>query len=193
LFRGHVLPLMRDGSMFIVLQAAGIRLLDYKRDVTETVSRATPVTVSSTIGAIAKTIDALRGIERWGSGVMLQQAFQGFIALPAPEQCWQVLGVSAHATKDAIQEAGRRLPTQHHPDRGGDAAEMTRANAARNAGLERGKHERPPRDGPRAHRPRGRGAHRQEPPPRAVPDAPGNGHLAYPSPGPPPDRDAHPG
>ena len=34
--------------------------------------------------AIAKTIEALRGIARWGTGDMLEAAFTGFTALPAP-------------------------------------------------------------------------------------------------------------
>ncbi|MDB6080165.1 MAG: molecular chaperone DnaJ [Akkermansiaceae bacterium] len=34
--------------------------------------------------AIQRTIEALRGIERWGSSEMLDRAFTGFAALPAP-------------------------------------------------------------------------------------------------------------
>lgn len=35
--------------------------------------------------AIAKTIEAMRGIERWGSKEMLDRAFTGFAALPPPD------------------------------------------------------------------------------------------------------------
>lgn len=87
--------------------------------------------IEDNMRAISKTIDALRGIERWGSGQMVEQAFTGFVALPAPEQPWQVLGVSSHATRDEIETAYRRLAMQHHPDRGGDEREMARINAAR--------------------------------------------------------------
>jgi hypothetical protein len=34
--------------------------------------------------AIAKTIEALRGVARWGTGDMLEAAFTGFTALPPP-------------------------------------------------------------------------------------------------------------
>lgn len=85
--------------------------------------------------AIAKTIEALRGIERWGSGSMVEQAFTGFIALPAPEQWFTILGVGANATKDEIEDAYRRLAMKHHPDRGGDANEMARINSARDDGM----------------------------------------------------------
>jgi hypothetical protein len=42
--------------------------------------------IGDNIYAIAKTIEALRGIERWGSGSMVEQAFTGFVALPAPKK-----------------------------------------------------------------------------------------------------------
>jgi hypothetical protein len=94
--------------------------------------------IEDNMHAIGKTIDALRGIERWGSGQMVEQAFTGFAALPAPEQPWQVLGVSSQATQDEVRAAYRRLASDHHPDRGGDQHQMARINAARDALLERG-------------------------------------------------------
>lgn len=92
--------------------------------------------VEDNVHAIALTIGALRGIERWGSGSMMEQAFMGFTALPAPEQPFQVLGIGAHATKADIMEAWQRLASKHHPDkRGGDHDTMARINAARDAML----------------------------------------------------------
>ena len=38
-FRGHLLPLMRDGGMFFFLEAAKVRLLDFKGFVTSTTDR----------------------------------------------------------------------------------------------------------------------------------------------------------
>lgn len=82
--------------------------------------------------AIAKTIEALRGIARWGTGDMIEQAFTGFVALPAPEQPWQTLGLdSSRPTREQVEDAYRRLAMKHHPDRGGDVSEMARINAAR--------------------------------------------------------------
>jgi len=89
--------------------------------------------IEDNMHAIAKTIDALRGIERWGSGQMVEQAFTGFAALPALEQPWQVLGVSSHATQDEIRSAYRRLASDNHPDRGGDEHYMARINTARDS------------------------------------------------------------
>jgi hypothetical protein len=39
--------------------------------------------VADNVQAIRKTIEALRGIERWGTGDMVQRAFAGFVALPS--------------------------------------------------------------------------------------------------------------
>ena len=83
------------------------------------------------IQAIRHTIAALRGIERWGTGGMVQQAFTGFIALPAPEQPHQILGVRPDATWQEIEAAYREKAKSAHPDRGGTDAAMARLNYAR--------------------------------------------------------------
>jgi hypothetical protein len=90
--------------------------------------------VQDNIHAIAKTIDAIRGIERWGSSDMMERAFAAFEALPAPEQWWQVLGVRSDATVFEIDRAYRDLAKDAHPDRGGSDEQMSRLNAARDAG-----------------------------------------------------------
>lgn len=85
------------------------------------------------LAAIAATLDAMRAIQRHGGGEILDRAFTGFIALPAPEQPWQVLGVGANATPAQVEDAYRKLAAKHHPDRGGSDYEMARINAARDA------------------------------------------------------------
>ncbi|MGE0799907.1 MAG: hypothetical protein AB7G13_11620 [Lautropia sp.] len=78
--------------------------------------------------AIAKTIEALRGVARWGTGDMLAAAFTGFTALPAPTDWRTVLG--RPTSLDEARAAYRRLAAEHHPDRGGDAAMMAKVNSA---------------------------------------------------------------
>ncbi len=90
-------------------------------------------TIADNIAAIAAHIEALRGQERWGCAD-LAQAFAGHVALPPPEQWWQVLGVPASAGADEIEAAYRRLAKSAHPDTGGSTAAMARLNAARDAG-----------------------------------------------------------
>jgi DnaJ-domain-containing protein 1 len=93
--------------------------------------------LADNLAAIAATLEAMRAIDRHGGAEILDRAFKGFVALPAPEQPWNVLGVAMTATTGEIDEAYRRLAMQHHPDRGGDAAAMARINAAREAMHER--------------------------------------------------------
>jgi hypothetical protein len=92
--------------------------------------------VADNIAAIAATLEAMRAIERHGGGAILDRVFEGFVALPAPEQWFTILGVSAQASSDEIEDAYRRLAMKHHPDRGGDGQEMARINAARDEGME---------------------------------------------------------
>lgn len=89
--------------------------------------------VEDNMQAIAKTIEALRGIARWGTGDMLDAAFTGFTALPAPNATrdwWEVLGVARTASLDDLRAAYRRAASAAHPDRGGSNDQMARVNAA---------------------------------------------------------------
>jgi hypothetical protein len=92
--------------------------------------------VADNLAAIAATLEAMRAIERHGGAAILDRAFAGFKSLPAPEQPWQVLGVSSHATRTEIEHAYKRLAFEHHPDRGGDEQAMMRINRARDQLLE---------------------------------------------------------
>lgn len=99
--------------------------------------------VEDNIQAVRKTIEALRGIARWGTGDMLQAAFTGFAALPPPivagmKRPWRdVLGFRASATVNEAMVSARyrSLAAEHHPDRGGDPAKMAEVNAARDEAL----------------------------------------------------------
>ena len=65
----------------------------------------------------------------------MHEAFAGHVALPAPEQWWQVLGLTAAAPVELIQRRYRELVRSAHPDTGGSEAAMARLNAARDEGL----------------------------------------------------------
>jgi hypothetical protein len=92
--------------------------------------------VADNLAAIAATLEAMRAIERHGGAAILDRAFTGFTALPAPPQWWDVLGVPMNASADEINAAYRRLASEHHPDRfGGDANKMADINNARDWGL----------------------------------------------------------
>ncbi|WP_431276209.1 J domain-containing protein [Variovorax ureilyticus] len=94
--------------------------------------------IEDNMRAISKTIEALRSIARWGTGDMLEAAFTGFEALPAPgavRAWWEVLGVARHATKDEITQAYRRAAMDAHPDRGGSHDRMAELTRARDEGM----------------------------------------------------------
>ncbi len=98
--------------------------------------------VEHNIHAIAKTIEAMRGIARWGTGDMLDRAFSGFTALPAPSRAWrEVLGIPPRhprgedVTREHIEAAYRRLARTRHPDAGGSDDAMAELNRAREQAL----------------------------------------------------------
>lgn len=87
--------------------------------------------VGDNIHSIGKTIEALRGIERWGASDMLERAFTGFEALPEPPKDWRaVLNCSADVTFEAARQRYLSLRSEHHPDRGGDSEMFQRIQEA---------------------------------------------------------------
>ena len=93
------------------------------------------------VQAVRKTIEALRGITRWGTGDMLDAAFNGFQALPAPGQHarppWrQVLGIAGleHASPEELlaraEAAFKEKAKECHPDMGGTEDDMADLNTA---------------------------------------------------------------
>lgn len=93
--------------------------------------------VADNLAAIAATLEAMRAIERHGGAAILERAFTGFTALPAPTAWWQTLGLSGpNASRAEIDGAHRRLIMEHHPDRGGDTEKAADINRARDLGLE---------------------------------------------------------
>lgn len=84
--------------------------------------------VEDNVWAVCKTIDALRGIGRWGTGDMIEAAFTGFQALPPVpgtmpgRPWWEVLGCPAHLSTLEVESRYLALARQAHPDRnGGDS------------------------------------------------------------------------
>jgi len=81
-------------------------------------------TVAGNLGAIAATLDAMRAIERHGGAQILERAFTGFTALPAPgaSKHWrEVLGLrlDVAVSWDDVVSAYQRMRSSAHPDRGG--------------------------------------------------------------------------
>ena len=82
--------------------------------------------IRDNLQAIAKTIEALRAITRWGTGEMVDAAYAGFTAIPANASAgrrkrpWhEVLGVSPDAPREVVEAAGKAMQRKTHPDVGG--------------------------------------------------------------------------
>lgn len=69
--------------------------------------------------AIAKTIEAIRGMERWGVSEMINRAFTGFKALPEKatgRPWWEVLDTIPNAHIDIIKGQYKGMAKRLHPD-----------------------------------------------------------------------------
>lgn len=91
------------------------------------------IALKDNLRAIEKTINAMRGLQRWSTTGMLTAMFSGLDALPAPaaERPWhEVLQVSPDATPGQARDAYTKRMKEVHPDNGGTheaATEVTRA------------------------------------------------------------------
>jgi hypothetical protein len=76
--------------------------------------------------AITKTIDAIRGIERWGSSDMMERAFTGFaqLANDGARKWWEVLGCDRYQPLEDVVRIRNARRSAAHPDKGGDPAEF---------------------------------------------------------------------
>lgn len=85
------------------------------------------IRIEDNLHAVELTVNALRGLERWGAKEIVAAAFQGFQALPASTEgaaWWRVLEVSPDASEVEVEQAYRRLAQLRHPDKGGTADEF---------------------------------------------------------------------
>lgn len=93
--------------------------------------------VVDNLQAIMKTIEAIRGIERWGSGEMLKAAFQGFKELQSANgrKWYEVLNCNADASEAEIKANFKNLAWMSHPDRGGTVEWFQQINTAYEQGI----------------------------------------------------------
>lgn len=101
-------------------------------------------TVDANLRAIGLTIEAIRGMERWGVNDAIERAFRGYAELPAQSiitpppatrDWWDVLEVQPTASVEVIKGAYNRLLHKVHPDKAGgsDAAFMELQRAYKTA------------------------------------------------------------
>lgn len=87
--------------------------------------------------ALALTVAALRGLDRWGATTLAKRAIQGsFARLPPVGHDWRsVLGFGPNDAPglDEVKARYRTLARDAHPDRSGSPHEMMRLNDAMEA------------------------------------------------------------
>lgn len=87
--------------------------------------------IHDNLRSIGLAIKHLRGMERHGGATMMDRAFEGFAALPAPGTVGWPSVLGSHATLDDAETAYRRLAKEAHSDvAGGSHERMVRLNAA---------------------------------------------------------------
>jgi len=91
--------------------------------------------IEDNVWAIALSIGALRGLNRWGAREMVDAAFSGFKALPETagafnKPYWEVLGLEKEDDIFMAEEKYRKLAFLYHPDRGGSQVKMAELNGA---------------------------------------------------------------
>lgn len=93
------------------------------------------VKVADNLAAIAATLDAMRAIERHGGAQILDRAFTGFVALPAPsgKRTWRDVmgfGRTENVSIESVHAIYRGLASTAHPDKGGTHEAMSEINIA---------------------------------------------------------------
>lgn len=93
--------------------------------------------IEANVRAIALTIEAMRGMERWGAKHMITAMFSGFRALPerTSEDPWEILGVDQDANEKEILDAYRAKAKKAHPDQGGSSEAFNRLTDAKDTAL----------------------------------------------------------
>jgi hypothetical protein len=136
------LPLRNDGlpradaaRMRITDPGVAVYFVWKKRSMV--IARDCYTSVHDNLRSIGLAIAHLRGLERHGGGHMMERAFAGFAALPAPDssECWDVLGLTPNATYEDVQRAFGALAMIRHPDRGGNHEAFIELVSARNQAL----------------------------------------------------------
>ena len=77
--------LRRDGRPYANqhISDTGVVVYFTRKGREQAIARGNWDSIRDNLQAVAKTIEAVRGVERWGTGEMVDAAFAGFTAIPA--------------------------------------------------------------------------------------------------------------
>ncbi len=94
--------------------------------------------IEHNVYAIALTVEAIRGMDRWGAKHMIEAMFQGFKALPEKAggaQWFEVIPCDPKGTFEAFYASYREAMKKAHPDAGGNHEAAVAVNEAYAEGL----------------------------------------------------------
>ncbi|GAC1606271.1 MAG: hypothetical protein NVS3B3_06040 [Aquirhabdus sp.] len=130
------IPLRRDGMPYSTpgrISDPGVAVYFKMKDKPMVLACDQWEKIEDNMHAIELSISAMRGLDRWGCSDILDRAFTGFIALPAPSakrEWWDILQCSRDSSQETILAQYRRLAKDRHPDRMGSHEMMTELNEA---------------------------------------------------------------
>ncbi len=90
-------PLRQDGAPYAQqrnIQDVGVAVYFTRNGKSLVMAQDRFWSIIGNMRSLTMAIEGLRQMERHGGAVMLERAFDGFAALPAPEDCWSILGMS---------------------------------------------------------------------------------------------------
>lgn len=118
------IPLKKDGNMYASLKPIdndhGVAVYFTWKNDQYVLACDKYYQIWENLRAIEKSIEAIRGLDRWGASDILARAFTGFKALPESSfpmaQWYDILGVHQGSNYEAITSSYKKLVKKYHPD-----------------------------------------------------------------------------
>jgi len=142
-------PLRQDGAPYAQQRSisdVGVAVYFMRRKKPMVMAQDRFDTIMGNMRSLTMAIEGLRQMERHGGAVMLEKAFSGFAALPAPEDCWRILDLDEIVVRrmkagerfngecrTLIQDVFKKKVREQH----GTGADMDRLVKARDEALEK--------------------------------------------------------
>lgn len=86
--------------------------------------------IADNLYAIGKTVEAMRSIERWGGGEILERTFTGFTHIEHIKSGWRDVLEYDGSNLNAANKHYKVLRSLNHPDKGGDKNKFYEINQA---------------------------------------------------------------
>jgi hypothetical protein len=133
-------PLRQDGGIYATWangkqpDDVGVAVYFTRKGKPQVLACDTWSKIHENLYAIALSVGAMRGLDRWGVSDILDRAFTGFAALPSsivtPLDWREVLGCPDAITLEDANDAYKRARSKAHPDNGGTSEQFHAINAA---------------------------------------------------------------